>query len=63
MKGNRTRYTLTDKGRGFIRLGGYAAEAKRKRRDLIIKIVVSVFASAVGAILGTIIIDLIYNFL
>ena len=52
-------YYITDKGKGFIRLGGYTEEARRKRRNFIINAAITAITSAIGAIIGTMILECI----
>lgn len=50
-----TTYYITDKGKGFIRLGGYTEKARQKRQNFIINAAITAITSAIGAIIGTIV--------
>lgn len=54
-KGKDKSYLITDKGKGFVRMGGYTEEARQKRRNFIINAIITAITSAIGAIIGTIV--------
>ena len=51
----KTIYYITDKGKGFIRLGGYTEKERQRRRNFIINAAITAITSAIGAIIGTIV--------
>lgn len=56
-EGKTITYYITDKGKGFIHIGGYTEEAKRRMKRLITNIVITTIASAIGAIIGAIVLE------